>query len=88
MLQIFGHQIVGAALDSPTSFQVWYCTEVSPKGNAAPRFKLRRSKPYVANSGSEATELVNKIRQAACWHGKDQPPRLFVIVNPSSGQGK
>jgi hypothetical protein len=84
---------VGAALESPTSFRVWYYSQRSKHkaGNAAAAataFKLCKTLPFVCASGTEAQALVQRVRQGAAWHGKDKPPRVLAIINPSSGRGK
>jgi hypothetical protein len=91
-----GWNVVGAALESPTSFRVWYYSQSSKSkasnaaaaAAAAPAFKLCKTLPFVCASGTEAQALVQRVRQAAAWHGKDKPPRVLAIINPSSGRGK
>ena len=36
----------------------------------------------------DATELIDSLRQHSSWHGRTQPPRISVVINPVSGQGK
>jgi hypothetical protein len=71
---------------------VWYYSQRSKTkaGNAAaaPAFKLRKTLPFVCASGTEAQALVQRVRQGASWHGRDKPPRVLAIINPSSGRGK
>lgn len=92
--QVPGCNVVGAALESPTSFRVWYYTQRSKAkagsdaAAAAPAFKLRKTLPFVCASGTEAQALVQRVRQGASWHGRGKPLRLLAIINPSSGRGK
>eukprot|EP00878_Enallax_costatus_P029883 GHUV01032449.1.p1 GENE.GHUV01032449.1~~GHUV01032449.1.p1 ORF type:complete len:254 (+),score=58.01 GHUV01032449.1:465-1226(+) len=91
--QIIGWHVVGAALESPNTLRIWYFTppknsSSSSSDTEAPRFKLCKTPPYVCSSGSEATALVERVRQAAAWRGRDKPPRIVAVINPSSGQGK
>eukprot|EP00879_Flechtneria_rotunda_P031672 GHRR01034623.1.p1 GENE.GHRR01034623.1~~GHRR01034623.1.p1 ORF type:complete len:177 (+),score=60.27 GHRR01034623.1:702-1232(+) len=55
---------------------------------AAPRFRLHKTLPLECSTGSEASSLVQQIRQAAAWCGKEKPPRVLAIINPKSGQGR
>lgn len=102
--------MVGAALDSPNSFRVWYCTPAKPilstssgsssnskagTGNSSssssghpPKFKLHKTLPFACATGTEASALVQLVRQAAAWHGRATPPRVVAIINPKSGQGR
>ena len=34
------------------------------------------------------SELVHAVRQHSSWQGKGEPPRVMVVINPVSGQGK
>lgn len=89
-LQIPDHCVVGAALESPSSFRVWYCTPSNHRSpsEAGPKYTLRKTAAYTCRSGQTAVQLVAQIRQSASWWGREQPPRLLAIVNPKSGQGK
>lgn len=99
-LQISGWHVVGAALESPNSFRVWYCTptqpippsssssSTKPGSTPHPRFKLQKTLPFTCSSGSEATALVQAVRQAAAWHGRQAAPRVLAVINPKSGQGR
>jgi hypothetical protein len=92
-MQVPGWNVVGAALESPTSFHVWYYSQRSKPtagsdAAAAPTFKLRKTLPFVCASGTEAQALVQRVRQGASWQGRDKPPRVMAIINPSSGRGK
>lgn len=93
--------MVGAALESPNSFRVWYFTPTKPilpsssSSNSKqpgsrphPRFKLQKTLPFSCASGSEATALVQSVRQAAAWHGRQSAPRILAVINPKSGQGR
>jgi hypothetical protein len=88
--------VVGAALESPNSFRVWYFTPTKPIAPSSsssssrphPRFKLHKTLPFTCASGSEATALVQCVRQAAAWHGRPSAPRLLAVINPKSGQGR
>lgn len=95
LMQISGWHVVGAALDSPNSFRVWYFTPARPitrssssSTGPSPKFKLHKTLPFVCASGSEATALVQTVRQAAAWHGRQAPPQVVAVINPSSGQGR
>jgi hypothetical protein len=81
--------VVGAALDSPSSLRVWYCSEVNPGTAAtAPRYQLRKTPPFVAGSSADAHALVQQVRRGACWWGREAAPRAVVVLNPASGQGR
>lgn len=91
LLQISGWHVVGAALESPNSFRVWYFSppdKPEPSSAAAPPFKLHKTLPFVCSSGTEASSVVQRVRQCAAWHSKDKPPRVVAIINPHSGRGK
>jgi hypothetical protein len=90
---------VGAALEGPKSFRVWYFVPTKPIANNSssssssssapyPKFKLRKSLPFACDSGSEATALVQCVRQAAAWQGRQAAPRVLAVINPMSGQGR
>jgi hypothetical protein len=96
-LQLPGCKVVGAALEGPKSFRVWYFTPTKPITHSSssssssapyPKFKLRKSLPFACDSGSEATALVQCVRQAAAWQGRQAPPRVLAVINPMSGQGR
>jgi hypothetical protein len=91
--------VVGAALESPNSFRVWYFTPTKPIPPSSssskqpgsrphPRFKLQKTLLFSCASGSEATALVQSVRQAAAWHGRPAAPRVLAVINPKSGQGR
>ena len=93
--QLSGWHVVGAALESPNSFRVWYFTPTKPitsssksSSSPAPKFKLHKTLPFTCASGSEASALVQCVRQAAVWQGRQAPPQVVAVINPSSGQGR
>ncbi|KAF8071183.1 FKBP16-3 [Scenedesmus sp. PABB004] len=79
-LHIPGWRVVGAALDSPLSFRVWHYEPQQRGAPAAPHFRLARTAPLHAASGSEAAALVERVRAAAAWRGRDKPPRAVAII--------
>lgn len=98
-VQISGWHVVGAALESPTTFRVWYFTPTRPiphtnssskasSSAPSPLFRLHKTLPFTCASGTEASALVQCVRQGAAWHGKQSPPQVVAVINPKSGQGR
>jgi sphingosine kinase len=87
--------VVGAALESPVSFRVWWCSTEKKSSRASssssrvsPRVQLHKTLPFACATGSEASACVQRVRQGAAWQGRDSAPRVAAIINPISGQGR
>lgn len=40
------------------------------------------------SSVKEAEELVLRVRRSCAWWGRDSPPHVVMIVNPTSGTSR
>lgn len=50
--------------------------------------RLQRTEAFLCNSQTSAQEAVQLLRRLNCWWLRDCPPRLLVILNPTSGSGR
>ena len=48
---------------------------------------LKQTPEMVCSSEEAARQAVTLLRKANAWWGREQPPRLAIIINPVSGSG-
>lgn len=47
-----------------------------------------RSPPVSCATEAAAAEVVALLRRLGSWQQRPRPPRLLVVINPYSGQGR
>ncbi|GLC46319.1 hypothetical protein PLESTB_000998600 [Pleodorina starrii] len=82
-------QLLGARLESPCAFSVWYAPEYTARMGCVTKrlYHARHTPRYEVSDPHAAAELVAAIRRSASWWGRDKPPHVAAIVNPKAGRG-
>ncbi len=52
------------------------------------RRQVLRSPLLTCASAAAATQLVALLRRLGSWQARAEPPRVLVVINPRSGQGR
>ena len=91
--------MIGATIESKSPqtslMKVVYFDKVlfSNCGIKSTKYKLCKTEPgFETNEepaqGAQSILMANEIRRRCSWWGRDSPPSLALVVNPSSGKGK
>ncbi|GIL84336.1 hypothetical protein Vretimale_15950 [Volvox reticuliferus] len=90
-----GHQVIpadqllGARLESPRAFTVWFTSEYTTRtGHVTKRlYRAVHTPRFEVSDPEAATKLVTQIRRTVSWWGRDKPPHVAAIINPKAGKG-
>lgn len=85
--QIAASSIVGATEEGDRAVRIWYMPALRGASDKPTR-KLHKTPAIRLADERDAQTAVRHIRQACCWAGRPEPPRLLVIINPASGPGR
>eukprot|EP00891_Asterochloris_glomerata_P009476 jgi/Astpho2/9476/Aster-01729 len=85
--QIPASDVLGATLESATSFRVWYCPFKSRQSAKAVRV-LKHSWECACSSEADAQAAVSLLQRLSCHGGQPVSRRVLVIINPKSGRGQ
>ncbi|KAK9835353.1 hypothetical protein WJX81_004306 [Elliptochloris bilobata] len=87
--QVDAGDLVGATLPGGLSLRIWSCP-LQPADCAC----QKRTRQLVCSpllrcaSDAAAAQAVALLQRLGSWRAQAEPPRLLVIINPRSGQGR